>query len=224
MMSRKKITIIGAGGFGRELLSLLEDCNRDKPQYDILGFIVQKQYAQPGEVVNGYPVLGDFDWFDKSYRDVYAICAVGAPQDRLRLAKYAVSRGVKFCSVIHPLASVGKWVKIGMGSVISAGSILTVQVRVDNHVYINLDCTISHDVVIQDYVTVSPGTHISGNVAVCEGSFIGTGANIIQKVHIGPWSVIGAGSVVIRDVPANTTVVGNPGKVIKEREIGWYLR
>jgi len=223
-MSKKKVVIIGAGGSGRELLSLLEDCSQDMPQYDILGFIVQKEYAQPGEVVNGYPVLGDFDWFEKTFRDVYAICAVGGPQDRRRLIEYAAGKGAQFCSVIHPLASVSKWVEIGVGSIVSAGSILSVQARVGNHVYINLNCTISHDVVVQDYVTVSPGTHISGNVVVGEGSYIGTGTNIIQKVHIGSWSIIGAGSVIIRDVPANTTVVGNPGRVIKERENGWHLR
>jgi serine acetyltransferase len=65
--------------------------------------------------------------------------------------------------------------------------------------------------------------HISGNVKLSKGCFIGTGANIIEKIHIEEWSIVGAGSTIIRNVPANTTVVGVPGNVIRTRESGWYL-
>ena len=47
------------------------------------------------------------------------------------------------------------------------------------------------------------------------GASIGGGATILPGVLIGPGAVVGAGAVVTADVPAGTTVVGNPARVIK---------
>lgn len=222
-MSHKKIVIIGAGGCGRELLDLLEVCNQEENQYEVLGFIVQKQFAQVGDIVNGYPVLGDFGWFEKNTKYVNAICAVGASHHRRRLTNIALSYNAQFCSVIHPSVYVSRWLEIGIGSIIAAGCILTTQIKIGNHVYVNYGCTIGHDVELEDFTTVLPGSHISGSVTARTGSYIGTGTNIIEKTTLGEWSIIGAGSTIIKDVPANSTVVGNPGRVIKKRQPGWYL-
>jgi len=42
-------------------------------------------------------------------------------------------------------------------------------------------------------------------------------ATIVGEVHIGDNAVIGAGSVVVKDVPENSTVVGNPARVINTK-------
>ena len=42
-----------------------------------------------------------------------------------------------------------------------------------------------------------------------------TGAIVVGGIHIGDNAVIGAGAVVVKDVPANTTVVGQPMRIIK---------
>ena len=73
---------------------------------------------------------------------------------------------------------------------------------------------------LYDYATLAPGVHISGNVTLDEGAYVGTGANVIEKRRIGAWSIIGAGAAIVRDVPANTTVVGIPGRVIETRQSG----
>lgn len=44
---------------------------------------------------------------------------------------------------------------------------------------------------------------------------VGTNATVLGNIHIGDNVKIGAGSVVVKDVPANSTVVGVPGKVVK---------
>jgi acetyltransferase-like isoleucine patch superfamily enzyme len=46
---------------------------------------------------------------------------------------------------------------------------------------------------------------------------IGTGATILPNISIGEGATIGAGSVVTENVPANTVVVGNPARIIKEK-------
>lgn len=48
--------------------------------------------------------------------------------------------------------------------------------------------------------------------------FIGAGAKIIGSVSIGDGARIGANAVVVHDVPAHTTVVGIPAKIVRRRE------
>ena len=45
---------------------------------------------------------------------------------------------------------------------------------------------------------------------------ISSGAKVLGSITIGKNSKIGAGSVVVSDVPPNSTVVGVPGKVVKQ--------
>ncbi len=43
---------------------------------------------------------------------------------------------------------------------------------------------------------------------------VGSGAKVLGPLYIGEGARIGAGSVVLKDVPAHTTVVGIPGRVV----------
>lgn len=217
------VAIIGSGGFGREVLDVIDACNQEKPTYEPLGFIVDPEYGSPGTMVNGNPILGGFDWLERNHQNVSVICGVGAPEVRKKIIQRVNDLDGKFFSVIHPNALLTRWVTVGEGVVITAGCVITNQIVIGDHVHINLDCTIGHDVTMKDFTTLAPGVHVSGNITFQEGCYVGTGANFIQGLDIGEWSVIGAGSTITKDVPENTVVVGVPGKVIKTKESGWHL-
>ena len=162
------------------------------------------------------PVLGGFEWFDKNTAgDILAINAVGSPRSKKKLIEKAISKNVQFCSVIHPTAQMSPYIEIGKGTIITAGNILTTQIKIGDHVILNLDCTVGHDSIIEDYCTIAPGAHISGNVHFEKGVDFGTGAVINQGFTVGAWSIIGSGAVVVSDIPPNVTAVGIPAKVIK---------
>ena len=84
------------------------------------------------------------------------------------------------------------------------------------HCIINTNSSVDHDCVLEHYVHISPNATLCGSVFVGEGTHIGAGSVLIPGVKIGKWCTIGAGSVIIKDVPDYSTVVGNPGKIIKQ--------
>ena len=63
-------------------------------------------------------------------------------------------------------------------------------------------------------------TSIIGNDCVLyQGVTLGAGASILGPVTIGEHSKIGAGSVVLKNIPPHSTVVGVPGRIVKQNGI-----
>lgn len=129
--------------------------------------------------------------------------------------KISATVHVKYIKVIHPFAQISSFVKIGEGTVVMPGVVVNPDVSIGKHCIINTGAIIEHDVKIEDFVHICPGVALAGDVKVGEGSQIGIGATVIQGVKIGKWAMIGAGAVIIKDVPDYSTVVGNPGRIIK---------
>jgi sugar O-acyltransferase (sialic acid O-acetyltransferase NeuD family) len=210
----KKLVILGAGGFAREVAWLVAEmnCANVSNDWDIIGFL-KHSMDRLGQTINGIPVI-DAGEVAKHLPHIYAVAAIGDPQTRERAVIEAKGIGCKFATLIHPGVQMDLGtVKIGAGSIVCAGNTLTVNVSIGEHVILNLDCTVGHDTVIEDYVTVSPGCHLSGYTTIRRGAYLGTGAVTIERREIGAHSIIGAGAVVIRDIPADVTAVGVPARV-----------
>lgn len=212
----KKLVIIGAGGFAREVAWLVEDINAVKKEWELLGFIDENP-VNHGKVLNGYPVLGDFGFFvHRQFGEpVYTVCAVGSPYAKINLVKKAAECGLQFTNLIHPSVKMSQYVELGTGNIICAGNLLSVDVFIGNHVSINPNCGLGHDVIIKDYSTLLWNISLSGNVKIGTGCEVGTKTVVIQGIEIGEWSIIGAGAVVIRDIPPYCTAVGVPAKPVK---------
>ena len=52
------------------------------------------------------------------------------------------------------------------------------------------------------------------NTLIKRGASIGSGTTLLGGITIGENAIVGAGSLVTKDVPANTTVAGNPAKIL----------
>jgi len=212
----KKLVIIGAGGFAREVVWLVEDINAVNEEWELLGFI-DENTANQGKVSNGLPVLGDFDIFCGQDKDetIFAVCAVGKPRSKMNLVRKGLEWGFKFANLIHPSVMMSQHVEMGVGNIICAGNIISTNIALGNHVAINPGCGIGHDVVIKDFSTILWSVNLSGNVCVETGCEVGTKTVVIQGINIGEWSTIGAGAAVVRDIPPRCTAVGVPAKPVK---------
>lgn len=214
-MQKKQLVIIGAGGFAREVLWLVEDININGNQWEVLG-LIDEDPGKKGVIVNDFPILGDLHWFEGISSNLNVVFAVGKPKGRKKLVDQCIEfPNLEFPNLIHPSIRLCKHICIGKGNIICKSTILTTNIRMGDFNIINLNCTVGHDVVIKDFCTVAPGVNISGKVTLNSGCDLGTNTCIIQEKTIGEWATIGAGSVVIRDIEPRCTAVGVPAKIIK---------
>ncbi|MDZ5034410.1 transferase, partial [Clostridium perfringens] len=162
----KNIVIVGAGGFGREVAWLIEEINKKELQWNILGFI-DDDLSKKGNFLNAYEILGDLQSLEK-IKDLYFACAIGNSNIKAKLANRCEEIGLKPATLIHPNVELGNFNEIGIGNIICAGNVITVNVKTGKYVTINLSCTIGHDVILKDYITVYPSVSISGNCDIGE--------------------------------------------------------
>jgi sugar O-acyltransferase (sialic acid O-acetyltransferase NeuD family) len=207
---REPLLIYGAGGLGREVLSLVNGTE----SYDVKGFL--DDGMSRGTSVNGVKVLGGYSELSAFDQPINLVLALGNPSLKLELLKKIDRMKVKFPVLRHPSAILQNvsTINIGEGTILCAGSILTTDIGIGSHVLINLNCTIGHGVHIGMCTSIMPGVNIAGDVSVGTGVLIGSGVNVINKIKLGDRCTIGMGSVVLRDVAADSTVVGVPAKPI----------
>lgn len=212
----KKIAIIGAGGFGREVKMLIDHINQKDEQFEIQGFYDDKHYDHD---INGVPYLGEIEKINEIDYPLCIAVAIGDPKTKKKIIQKLNNSNIEFPTLIHPSVIIGQDdTKIGKGNIICAGVIITVNIEIKDFVILNLSCTVGHDTIIKDYCSFMPTVNISGEVVINEAVYVGTGAKIINLLEIGENTVVGAGAVVYRNLPANCTAVGIPAKPIKFHE------
>jgi sugar O-acyltransferase (sialic acid O-acetyltransferase NeuD family) len=209
------LLIFGAGGFGREVASWAGRARWQGQGFAVAAFV--DDHA-PAAELNGRPVL-TLDQAAARHPGAGVLATVGDPRLRERLIGKSLEAGlVPTAPLVHPNVEYDHdYVELGEGVVVCAGSILTVNITVQRHAQINLDCTVGHDAVIGAYSTLSPGVHISGNVTLEPYTFVGTGAVTVnghpgRPLTIAAGAVVGAGAVVTRDVAPGVTVTGVPAR------------
>lgn len=217
-MTIQQLAIYGAGGFAREVAWLAQSCSNAEQIIEVVCFI-DDDMSTHGELLNNIPSMS-LEMARNQFPEATVVGGVGSPKTRQLLMEKAAVAGFGFTSLIHPNVEYSQWIEMGAGAVICAGNILTTNITLGDHVQINLDCTIGHDVVMGDYTTISPGVHVSGWVHVGKRVYVGTGAVFINGTResplvVGDDAVIGAGSCVTRSVPPGVTVVGVPAKAIR---------
>lgn len=220
MSNTKKIVLIGAGGFGREVASIIEVLNKIRPTYDLLGFLDDGKQYYDGMMINGYPWLGDHNWIVDKKDDIVCTCCIGNPKIKMKIQEELTEKGVTFETIVAygGFGYIGPETEIGPGCIFYGGVTISVNCKIGAGVVMNQMVNIGHDVTIGDYTTIMPFTGISGNCKVGKAVNIGGHAFVVPKKKIGDGATVAAGSIVFANVKAGTTVLGNPAKRMREIE------
>lgn len=206
------VIIVGASGFGREVLAIIDSINSIEPTWNILGFIDDNVHALDGFDIQ-YKILGTISEWQPGKDEQYVL-AIAAPRIKERIVPILKNRGARFATIISPTSNIGARSKLGEGVVIYGEVGISVDVMVGDFVLFNALDGIGHDVIIGDYCTFGPKVCISGGTKIGRCVNVGALASTFPGVEVGDYATIGMNSAAIRRVKANTTVMGVPAKSI----------
>lgn len=210
---KKTFGLVGAGGYGRETIHFIKNKNEDFEIFFIDTNIDLKN-------IHGIDVISDDEFLSLNDDDKYFNVSVSDPLKRKKVVDQYVSSGVKpieLCAntfINHGASDIGE------GSIFSDFTIVSADVKIGKFFQCNRFSQIAHDVCIGNYVTFAPQVNCNGNTIIEDFAYLGTNCILRnglpdKPLKIGKGAVIGMGAVVTKDVPANTTVVGNPARILE---------
>ena len=213
----RRLVVIGAGGFGREVLELIEDINdQTRNAYEVVGVLDDGSPDTELLARLGVRHLGPTSTLADLDPDVGYVIGIGGCAARRAIAEQCRAWGREPFTLVHPTAVIGRRsVEIGEGSIVCANSTITTNIRLGAHAQVNPNVSIGHDSVIGDHVTLTPQVAVAGNVTIHDDVFVGTGARIKPGVTIGRGVLVGAGAVVVNDVEPGLTVAGVPARPLR---------
>jgi sugar O-acyltransferase (sialic acid O-acetyltransferase NeuD family) len=206
--------IIGAGGFGREVFSIIEALESSDNMPHPAGFIDDDPSAADLDRVDalGSQVMGSVDDLIRRTEPFSAVLAIGSSSARETIAGLLAHSPVSFPAIVHPDTTMGCDVRLAEGVVVAAGSRLSTSIEVGRHVHIDQNAVVGHDCILGDFSRLNPQACVSGAVKIGRGVLIGANATVLQGLRVGDAAVVGAGSCVVRDVPSDSLVKGVPAR------------
>lgn len=206
----ERIIIVGAGGFGREVLQWA--CHA-WPEHvsKIAGFLS----ADPDKL-NGHatslPILGSPEDFEPRPTDGLLL-AIGIPRVRRQVAEQLEENGARFLTLIHPTAIVADTATIGTGSIICPYAIVSDSVRLGRFLLLNYHASLGHDAAAGDFAVLSPYATLGGHAKIDEEVFLGLHASIAPNKQVGARSRVSVNSAALSNAPAESVIFGVPGRI-----------
>ncbi|MFC7360033.1 NeuD/PglB/VioB family sugar acetyltransferase [Nocardioides astragali] len=217
-----RIVIVGGGGFGREVIDVIEAINAAAPEplWELVGVVDDSLAPDNRERLakRSISYLGTADDFLATCGGpvAYAV-GIGAPSVRRKVALRFEEGGHSGAILLHPSATMGSEVTIGAGTVACAGVRITTNITIGRHVHLNPNVTVGHDTSVGDFVSLNPSASISGDCVVESGVLVGVGGIVLNRLRVGQDAVVGGAACAVRDVAPGTTVVGVPARPLGQR-------
>ena len=175
-MSKEKLLLIGAGGFGRMV------AEQAMLQYDCA-------FADDGQAVGtkicGIPVVGgiaDLQVLRKGY-DLLVV-GIGNNQFRAQVYEKAKTLGYAFPNIIAPSAYISPYAKLGCGCVVLQNACIQNGASVDDGVLLNAGTEVHCDATVGDYALIYTNSVIRTGATVGNFARIGSNCTICNNVTV----------------------------------------
>lgn len=210
----QSLVIVGCGGFGREVWSIVDAINRMENTWTIEGFIDDAPSRESLDCVAGLgaEVVGSTSELARRHSRCSVVLAIGSPATRSALYDRIASKTIEFPPVIHPQATIGSNVRIDEGVVVAPGARISTNITVGRHVHVDQNVTVGHDTMIGDFSRLNPMACIGGSVSIGRGSLVGANATVLQGLSVGAGATVGAAACVTHSVADGATVKGVPAR------------
>jgi len=207
---REQLIIVGAGDYGREMLSWAWQVPADQRTWEVKGFLDSR-----ADILDGFnlpvKILGTPETYVLEEWD-RLIVAIGDTGLRRSYVELLARRGARFISIFHPTVTLGMNNRWGVGCVFFPGAVLTTNISIGDHTTIGFCTAIGDQAVIGNYCTVTGSAVIGERAHLGEGVYMGFHASVAADVRVGDGALIGAGSTAVKEVAPHTTVLGVPGR------------
>jgi sugar O-acyltransferase (sialic acid O-acetyltransferase NeuD family) len=206
----ERIIIVGAGGFGREVLQWARHAWPEHV-HKLAGFVS----ADPTKLDGHAPslsILATPNDFELRPTDGFVL-GIGIPRIRRVVAEQLEARGARFLALIHPTAIVAETAHIGTGTVICPYAIVSDAVRLGRFMLVNYHASLAHDATACDFAVLSPYATLGGHAEIGADVFLGLHVSISPGKAVGARSIVSANSCVLTDAPADSIIFGVPGRI-----------
>ncbi len=217
-------TLYLCGAGNSEGVRLALTINRCSSRWDRI-LLLDDDPARKGLEILGVRIAGPIEMLEEAdpISDEVANLVARTTERRWMVRSRIEQYGIRFAALIHPLvetdgatftddtiayqnSTVGSLSRMGEGSVAFMGSI------------------VGHGSSLGRGCIVAPNGVINARVKIGDGVYVGSNASILPELKIGAWSTIAANTVVTHDLPAGSTVMGVPGKIVLTLEMKLRMR
>jgi sugar O-acyltransferase (sialic acid O-acetyltransferase NeuD family) len=211
----QRIVIVGAGGFGREVLQWARETW--PAQASRIGGFLSDDPRRLDGFGTGVGILSTVIDYRPKAGD-YLLLGIGVPYSRRRVAERLQSYGSKFLTLVHPDARVASMATIGEGSIICPYAIVSDSAAVGRWVLANYYSSLGHDATAGDYAVLSPYATLGGGARIEDEVFLGLHASVGPGKRIGARTKVSANSCALADSPSDSLVFGVPGRIVRRIE------
>lgn len=208
-MNNHEIYIIGCGGNAKVVVDICE-----LNGYQIGGFFDDKFNGEQQLIYRDHKVIGKIK---DTYQNINVINSIGDGIIRQRIYEQLKDYHLNWINCIHPNAYISPTVKMGIGNIICYGALINSDTLLGNFNLVNTYAVIEHDCLIGNFNHFAPKTVLCGGVTVGDVNLFGAGTTVIPGKAIGNNNIIGAMSAIINCYDNGCTIVGVPGKIIKNK-------
>ena len=211
----KDLVIIGAGGFGREIVDRIRLIKEKTgvAEWNVVGLIDENPDIK--ETVEGYKVLGNLDYYLNMENKPYFFVGIANSHVRERIATRCKAAGCKAATIIYPNVELGANTEIGEGCLICGNVILRNEVKIGPFCVVQSNGIFGHDTKVGAYTSFMTDALVGGETNIGSHCYFGLRATVINRINITDECTVGACACVVKDAEVPGTYVGVPAKLVK---------